>query len=141
MHNRLRPNSSGLDFGSGPAPVLSRMFEQAGHTMTLFDFFYHRDFAALKKEYDFITASEVVEHLREPEKELNLLWSCLKPGGHLGVMTQSVVSHESFSAWHYKNDVTHVCFYSEETFRWLASTWRAEVSFADNDVVILHKNL
>ena len=31
------------------------------------------------------TATEVVEHLRHPGKELDRLWSLLKPGGNLGI--------------------------------------------------------
>jgi hypothetical protein len=38
----LTPGSSGLDFGSGPEPTLSMMFEEAGHSMTLFDYFYEQ---------------------------------------------------------------------------------------------------
>jgi len=58
----LATGSDGLDFGSGPEPMLSRMFEEAGHSMTLFDHFYEHAPAALERPYDFITATEVVEH-------------------------------------------------------------------------------
>ena len=79
LQEHLAPGSHGLDFGSGPEPTLSRMFEEAGHRMTLFDHFYEPVPAALEREYDFITASEVVEHLRDPRKELERIWSCLRP--------------------------------------------------------------
>ncbi len=135
----LAPGSSGLDFGSGPGPVISLMFEEAGHSMTLFDTFYEPIPAVLEKQYDFITATEVVEHLRDPGKELEQLWACLKPGGWLGIMTKVVVGPDAFPRWHYKNDPTHVCFFSRATFTWLALQWKADLTFPDGDIVLLRK--
>jgi len=66
MEKCLARGSCGLDFGSGPGPTLSVMFEEAGHTMTLYDRFYAPDETVFNKEYDFITTSEVVEHLSDP---------------------------------------------------------------------------
>ncbi len=89
--------------------------------MTIFDYFYEPRLAALESKYDFITATEVVEHLREPKKEMERLWACLKQGGRLGIMTRLVDEQKGFSEWHYKNDLTHVCFFSKATLIWLAS--------------------
>lgn len=139
LQSRLAPESSGLDFGSGPGPVLSLMFKRAGHSMMLFDRFYAPDPAVFKKQYDFITAAEVLEHLRDPKGELERLWFCLKQGGILGIMTQSPVDRDAFSQWRYKDDLTHVCFYPPETFKWLASQWDADLTFAGSDVVLFKK--
>jgi len=139
LHKKLAPCSQGLDFGSGPEPTLSRMFEEAGHRMTLFDHFYEPVPAALERQYDFITATEVVEHLHDPKKELERLWSCVKPGGWLAIMTNPAVDQEAFPRWYYKNDLTHVCFFSRTTFAWLALQWRAEAVYADSDVVLFRK--
>ena len=84
---------------------------------------------------------QVVEHLRDPQKELERLWTCLKQGGWLGIMTKSVARQEEFSQWYYKNDPTHVCFFSRETFVWLAHQWNAEVIFAEGDVVLFRKDV
>jgi hypothetical protein len=139
LQQLLAPGSSGLDFGSGPAPTLSLMFEEAGHAMTIFDRFYEDVPAALERRYDFITATEVVEHLHHPKKELERLWACLNEGGWLGIMTSHAVPQEDFPLWHYKNDPTHVCFFSPRTFSRLALQWNAEVTFADGDVVFFRK--
>jgi len=88
---------------------------------------------------NFITTSETVEHLHDPKNELDQLWRCLKPGGRLGVMTKLALDQEAFARWHYKNEMTHVCFFSRESFQWLAGRWQAEVAFADKDVTIFHK--
>ncbi len=141
LQKKLIPRSHGLDFGSGPEPTLSRMFEEMGYHMALFDRFYEPVPAALERQYDFITATEVVEHLRDPQKELDRLWACLKPGGWLGIMTKFVAQEEEFSQWYYKNDPTHVCFFPGETFVWLAHKWNAEVVFAEGDVALFHKDV
>lgn len=139
VSERLTPASSGFDFGSGPGPTLSVMFEEAGHTMTIYDPFYAPNAAAFQQQYDFITASEVFEHLHQPRQELDRLWSCLKPGGVLGIMTKRVIDRAAFSNWHYKNDPTHVCFASLETFEWSAQYWQATLTIAGDDVVLFTK--
>lgn len=139
MQERLAPGSHGLDFGSGPGPTLSLMFEEIGHSMAIYDYFYAKDSSVLQKQYDFITATEVLEHLHDPGKELDRLWALLKPGGNLGVMTQQVPDREVFARWYYKNDPTHVCFFSPSTFLWLAGRWRAEVAFAAQNVILFYK--
>lgn len=139
MQARLAPCSRGLDFGSGPGPTLSVMFAEAGHAMSIYDAFYANDPTVFGRTYDFITATEVVEHLHRPLDELDRLWRCLRPGGLLGIMTKLVIDHEAFSTWHYKGDVTHVCFFSEATFNWLAEHWHAEMERVHKDVVIFTK--
>ncbi len=139
MQQELRPGSHGLDFGAGPGPTLSVMFEEVGHTVALYDFFYANDRSVLRQRYDFITASEVVEHLHHPQKELDDLWDILQPSGILGIMTKRVYDQEAFRTWHYKNDLTHVCFFSDATFTWLAKKWNAELTIADKDVVLFKK--
>ena len=133
---RLAPASQGLDFGSGPGPTLSVMFQESGHRMNIFDPFYAPDEHVFEEQYDFITASEVVEHLHDPAGDLERLWSCLKSGGLLGIMTKRVIDREAFARWHYKADPTHVCFFALETFVWLAERWHADLEVPGNDVVV-----
>ena len=139
MQKRLGPKSHGLDFGSGPGPTLSVMFEEVGHSMATYDYFYAKDTSVFESFYDFITATEVVEHLHHPRQELDRLWAILKPEGRLGIMTKLVRDREAFAEWHYKNDPTHVCFYSRSTFKWLAAEWHAELAFEGNDVILFYK--
>ncbi|MCD6396757.1 MAG: class I SAM-dependent methyltransferase [Spirochaetaceae bacterium] len=140
VNSRLSPGSRGLDFGSGPGPTLSVLFEEAGYSMDLYDPFYVPDKNVYKQQYDFITVSEVVEHLHNPAGELDQLWSILKPGGWLGVMTKLALDKEAFSNWHYKSDPTHVCFFSKGTMNWLAGKWTTEALYFGNDVVLFQKN-
>jgi hypothetical protein len=136
---RLASHSDGLDFGSGPGPTLSVMLAEAGHCVALYDLFYTKDVAVFDRQYDFITATEVVEHLRQPRLELDRLWSCLKPGGTLGLMTKLARDDAAFANWHYIRDRTHICFFSVQTFEWLAAGWQAELVIRGQDVILLRK--
>lgn len=136
MNKKLELNSYGLDFGSGPGPTLSLMFEEEGHTVRIYDPFYADDKSVFDEQYDFITTTETAEHLYNPLMELDRLWSLLKPGGYLGVMTRRWTTVEAFKNWHYKNDDTHVIFFHEETFRWLQERWDAGLEIYKRDVVV-----
>lgn len=132
--------SCGLDFGSGPNPVLSRMFIEQGYKMEIYDPFYARNRSVFNKKYDFITATEVFEHLFYPGKEVDLLWSCLKPGGALGIMTKLIINKDSFANWHYKEDRSHVSFFSRKTFMWLEKRLNADSKFIEDDIIIFCKH-
>jgi cyclopropane fatty-acyl-phospholipid synthase-like methyltransferase len=136
VNARLEDGSKGLDFGSGPGPTLSVMFEEAGHDLSIYDPFYAPDQTPLTRQHDFVTASEVVEHFRNPAEDLQRLWSCVKPGGLLGIMTKQALDQASFAKWHYRNDPTHISFFSRETFEWLATKWLVKLTFIGSDVVL-----
>lgn len=139
LTERIESQSKGLDFGCGPGPTLSLMLEEQGYSMALYDLYYYPELSVLNCQYDFITATEVIEHLYEP----NLVWqqwlSRLKPFGWLGLMTKLVIDVEAFKTWHYKNDQTHVVFFSRATFMYLAQRDNLEFEFIGNDVILLRK--
>ena len=135
----LKAQSSGLDFGCGPAPVLAKSLENYGHKVALYDKFYATDAGVLDTEYDFITCTETIEHFHTPATEWQLLLSILKPGGVLGLMTKLVINKERFASWHYKNDLTHVSFFSKETFDFLAKRDNLDLNYVGNDVIMLKK--
>ena len=138
---RLKPAAIGLDFGAGPGPTLSVMFEEAGHNMAIYDLYYAPDDTVLSGAYDFVTATEVVEHLAHPGDVMNRLWSLIKPGGWLGLMTKLVSNRDAFARWHYKNDLTHICFFSRETFDYLGRQWGASPVYLHSDVIFYRKPL
>ena len=139
LMNRLSPESHGLDFGCGPGRVLSAIMEEQGHRVDRFDPFYHNTPEAFEKTYDFISATEVVEHLRDPHKEFSRLFQILKQGGWMGIMTKLATDREAFKNWHYIRDDTHISFYSRLTFGYLAQTVGARLEFIGNDVILLKK--
>lgn len=136
---RLPPRQTGLDFGCGPGPTLFKMIEEYGHSVDLYDPFYANNPAVFEKRYDFICATEVVEHFRQPGKELTRLFNMLKPGGLLGIMTKLVIDKEAFSRWHYIRDMTHICFFSRRTFEYIAQRFNADLTFIKNDVILLKR--
>lgn len=136
---RLAPQSHGLDFGCGPGPTLSIMLDELGHTVKLYDIYYHPERSVLAQQYDFVTATEVIEHLYKPAQVWQQWLNLVKPGGWLGVMTKMVTDVEMFASWYYKNDPTHVIFFSQATFKYLAERDKLELEFVGNDVILLRK--
>ena len=136
---RIGPRRKGLDFGCGPGPALAAMLAERGHAVDLYDPFYFDDPSVFEKSYDFICATEVVEHLRYPGREFERLFQILKPGGWLGLMTKLALGRESFRRWHYIRDLTHIAFFRRETFEYLGERFRAETSFVDRDAILMRK--
>ncbi|TYT74248.1 class I SAM-dependent methyltransferase [Desulfobotulus mexicanus] len=130
----------GLDFGCGPGPALASMMEENGYPMALYDPYYAPDKKPLEKEYDFITCTEAMEHFYRPQKEWKLLFELLKPGGWLGIMTKLVKDAKAFAGWHYKNDPTHVSFFSRKTFEYMAQYENLMVDFVGEDVIFFQKS-
>lgn len=136
---RVPAPASGLDFGCGPGPALIAMGREAGYVMAGYDKFYADEPALLAQQYDFITSTEVIEHIAEPRIALDLLWRCLKPGGILVLQTQRVLGDERFKTWRYRHDPTHIVFFAEASFRILAASWQAELEFPHADVALFTK--
>ncbi|MCG9785579.1 class I SAM-dependent methyltransferase [Vibrio mediterranei] len=139
LQERLSQGSKGLDFGCGPGPTLSLIFEEQGYDMSLYDLYYYPESSVLDNSYDFVTATEVIEHLYEPDLVWQQWLSLIKPAGWLGLMTKMVVDVDAFAKWHYKNDQTHVVFFSRATFVYLAQRDGLELEFIGNDVILLRK--
>lgn len=136
---KLDSKQKGLDFGCGPGPALSVLFKNQGHLMDLYDPIYHNDLSVFSNHYDFICATEVVEHLREPHKDFTALFAMLNRSGWLGIMTKRVIDESAFRQWHYIRDRTHICFYCRDTFEYLAQRFNANASFVASDVILFQK--
>lgn len=141
MLKRIPPGSKGLDFGSGPGPTLGLMFEKKGHHVSNYDLYYDHHPEMFDTQYDFITTTETVEHLSRPGSELDRLWSCLKEGGWLGIMTLRIPRDQPFTEWHYRNDDTHITFFSDQTFQWLGRYWNSNPEFMGERVVLFRKRV
>ncbi|WP_239985737.1 class I SAM-dependent methyltransferase [Marinobacter salexigens] len=141
MLKRIPPGSSGLDFGCGPGPALTEMMREAGMEMALYDPFFHPAEAVLNGQYDFITCTEVVEHLHHPAKVFSQLDGMLKPGGWLGIMTCFQTCDDRFDKWHYRRDPTHVVFYREQTLEVVAQGMGWIMTVPRKDVALFHKPL
>ncbi|MCM2678288.1 class I SAM-dependent methyltransferase [Echinimonas agarilytica] len=136
---RVKPNSSGLDFGCGPGPALAAILTERGHHISVYDPFFAPCTIVLQDHYDFITCTEAIEHFHQPEKEWNTWMTLLKPQGYLGLMTGLVQSPSQFARWHYKLDPTHVSFFSRETFEFLAHRDGLTLEFFGSDAILLQR--
>lgn len=140
LMDELESEANGLDFGCGKGPALMAMFEEQGFNMQGYDLYYRNDTSVLGSCYDFITLTEVIEHLASPNSLLKQLWAILNERGNLGVMTKLVIDKEAFAKWHYKNDPTHIAFYSVATFEFMADWLNAGLKQVASDAIILFKN-
>lgn len=136
---RLKPGARGLDFGCGPGPALALMLREEGMDMELYDPFFYPDTSVLERPYDFITCTEVVEHLHHPAQVFRQLDQRLAPGGWLGVMTCFQTDDERFANWHYRRDPTHIVFYRQATLQWLASAHGWALEIPAKDVALFRK--
>lgn len=136
---RLEPGLSGLDFGCGPGPELAGMLREAGMEMRVYDPFFHPSPEALSHRYDFLTCTEVIEHLHQPATVFQQLDTLLKPGGWLGIMTCFQTDDARFANWHYRRDPTHVVFYREQTLSVIAGQLGWELIVPRKDVALMRK--
>ncbi|SFL62334.1 class I SAM-dependent methyltransferase [Halanaerobium salsuginis] len=128
-----------LDFGCGSAPVLAKLMTAKDNQVDYYDPYFYSDKFFIKKSYDLITATEVLEHLSNPYRELELLTSLLNQGGYLAVMTSFHSGPEEFVDWWYKSDLTHITFYNLNTFKMIASIFDLKIIYTDQKKYILFK--
>lgn len=128
-----------LDFGSGPEPMLQNLLLQRGYQVDAFDPFFNNDLSYQTNTYDLIVLTEVLEHIHEPLKTLHHLLDRLSPGGRILIMTQfRSMSEEDFLTWWYRRDVTHVGFFNEDTFVYLANALHCTIEYMNHiDRIVL----
>nr|WP_256261032.1 class I SAM-dependent methyltransferase [Shewanella sp. NIFS-20-20] len=123
----------GLDFGCGEGAILSKIAQEAGVTFANYDLYYHPHPERLNQQYHVITLTEVIEHIADAAGLMIQLDNMLVAGGVLAIMTKRVSDSDAFGRWHYKNDLTHINFYSGASFQWIAQQygWQLEIIAAD----------
>jgi SAM-dependent methyltransferase len=119
IKNTIPEKHTGLDFGSGTGSAVGKLVREAGYNLFEYDPFFKANRSVLDSAYDFIICCEVIEHFHHPLKEFELLYSLLKPGASLFSMTNLLPERSEFPIWYYKNDLTHVLFYSIENLEWI----------------------
>lgn len=125
----------GLDFGSGPSPVLATILERDyGFTMDIHDPFYAPDKVFLGKRYDLVTCTEVVEHLKDPMAYFRLFEGLLEAGGLLAVMTSFHPKDDgAFLNWHYRRDASHISFFTLRTMEQIALQVGLRIVYTDGE--------
>lgn len=131
---------NGLDFGCGEGAFLSHLAFKQGLKMDNYDLYYHPNHELLNRQYDFITLTEVIEHIASPRDCIAQLNAMLSDKAVLLMMTKRVLSQERFANWHYKQDPTHICFYSEATLHWIAQQYSWAIELVSDDIVVFYQN-
>ncbi len=140
IRERLDFGAKGLDFGCGPTTLLADILKEDGFAMEVFDPFYETDSSVLDNKYDFIVSTEVVEHLNDPLPEFKKLLAMLNKNGILAIMTKPYENSIDFKTWNYKNDRTHIGFYSIDTFDWLAGELGIKYDQFEKDIFVFTGN-
>lgn len=138
--NDLTCKDKSLDFGSGPTPVLSQLLQKRGVQVDCYDKFYQPIKCFENQTYDFITSTEVFEHLDDPLTTLLLLAKHLRPQGIFAIMTlfhQNDQAH--FLTWWYRRDPTHITFYTPKTLEVLANQCGLDVVKTDGKRIVVLK--
>ena len=136
LETKLPLGARGLDFGCGREPTLSVLFEEVGFPCANYDLHYFNDPTVLETQYDFLTCSETMEHFQNPRAEFERFLRLVKPGGWIGIMTQLRNDAPPFEKWFYKDDATHVCFFSRKTFQWLENAYGLKLEFHSDSVML-----
>jgi|GEM_PF-329925 hypothetical protein len=109
------PSPRIVDFGSGPAHVLSDILSKGGATCVPHDPLYGLDASMSPGTFDIAVLCESIEHLRNLPKEIALISNLVKPEGFVYVHTQLYDGVVDIRSWWYLLDVTHVNFFCVRT--------------------------
>ncbi len=126
----LQRGLDALDYGCGPGPALDFMLKDYGIKCDNYDPFFFPD-GIKKEQYDFIFATECLEHFHDPREELENIFDLLGKGGLLSIMTDMHQGIGCFPDWYYVKDPTHVVFYSLNTMNWIADQFGLKLIFCD----------
>jgi len=160
IEKRMPGGCRGLDFGCGPGPLLAQQLLRSGYQMSFYDPQFASDESVLRQAYDFVSCTEVLEHLKAPDTVLFQLLRLVSPDvidsqvlrlGTLFFMTgfhsfvplssingpEHIMALANFRIWHYRRDPTHICFFSAKTFRYWAQKNQCEVFFPTRNVAVI----
>lgn len=137
IRNNQLMKAEGLDYGCGPNSVVMHTLRKEGYNLRGYDPYYFNDPKLLEKKYDYLVCTEVIEHFYKPFEEFAKLRSLLKNLGTLFLKTSLTDGVEDFERWHYHRDPTHVCFYSEQSLRWICRNFRWKEQEISQERIIL----
>jgi len=116
-----------FDYGSGPEPSLVKLLREQGFDARGRDPYFLPDTEAFPEGADLVTCLEVVEHFANPLQDFVLAAECLRVGGFFAIGTHLLddgiqtdvpesgpVLSDRFISWWYRQDPTHISFYSRK---------------------------
>lgn len=134
-----------LDYGCGYEPVLKALLKRRGYLADVYDENFFSD-PPPRPSYDLVISTETFEHFKSPAREMENILALIRPGGFLAVMTRfyptsgDAPDRADFERWYYKRDPTHIVFYSEKTFSWMADHFGLGIVYNNReDFIVLAK--
>lgn len=137
----IKPGKRLLDFGCGPEKTMAGILEEKRYNISTYDPYFDNNTEWTSNNYDAITAIEVFEHLKEPFSEINRITKCLEPGSFLIIRTMlHNNSWDNFNKWWYKEDSTHISFFSYKTINFICKKWDYNlIQIKDQCEIVLRK--
>jgi SAM-dependent methyltransferase len=148
-----KPCRRALDFGCGNGGLVRSLRERGIETFGIDPIPVENDLAHCvyprledlpEKRFDMITALEVFEHLDRPSDTLSRLISYLSEDGFIFLTTaltnRALTGIRCFPYWIYQKDPTHVGFFDQRTFEWMATRFSLEIHIFHHDFVVLDRS-
>lgn len=139
LQTYIEKTQHGLDYGSGPYPMLTEVLTKRGYQLDAYDPFFASE-GIQAENYDYLVVCEVAEHFYYPKVEFQKLCKLLRPQGKLALMTSIRYPAIDFLKWYYIQDDTHVAFYAPETVMWISRYFDLKILYFEKNVVIFEKN-
>jgi SAM-dependent methyltransferase len=139
-----------LDYGSGSG-LLAEALKKIGFKVDCYEPMLHGEFnpESYSEAYDVIILNEVVEHLEDINKTLDIVYNVLSDNGVVFIktlLTDKMINdplnfQELFKGWWYKDDPTHISFFSFLTIEYICKDQGRRlvvraISETDNCVVL-----
>jgi 2-polyprenyl-3-methyl-5-hydroxy-6-metoxy-1,4-benzoquinol methylase len=134
----LQSGEKGLDFGCGRSKMLEKILTGKGFQVTSYDKYFH-PLISSNEVFDFVMLSEVIEHLRNPVRDLQEIKKYLNLGGKLFIKTK-ILPPSGFDQWFYNRDITHVQFFSEKSFEKMGLKFHFDGPYHLGDDLWLFRN-
>lgn len=107
-----------FDYGCGPEPALIELMRRSifpGADIRGWDPFFFPECVPFDGGADLVVCLEVAEHFEDVDSSFAGLCRLCRPGGIAAVGTMEVPADDgAFLSWWYKEDCTHVSFYSRK---------------------------
>jgi len=131
-----------LDFGSGEHSVLTCILQEQGIACTAYDPLHALSPSLPERNFDIVILCEVIEHLRDIQREAALINKVLKPEGYILIRTELYSEQDDFVNWWYTKDCTHINFYSLPAIQNLSKLLGKKIFYTnEKNVVILKHNI
>ncbi len=131
-------NENGLDFGSGPYPMMLELLVEEGFKNSVgYDPFFNKNEKVWDQKFKFITVCEVIEHVVSLHPTIEKLLSVLEDDGVMIFSTG--IKPSDVKSWHYIVDPTHISLFGEKTFDWMSENFGLNYKIEGKDLITFWK--